>query len=51
MGKKGILDPNSSKNHRNWEKPKFHKSQMNGETKVSLQNQVLRTAAKANRFM
>ncbi|MCM3388759.1 YpzG family protein [Ureibacillus chungkukjangi] len=50
MGKKGILDPNSSKNHRNWEKPKFHKSQMNGETKISLHNQLLRTAAKVSRF-
>ncbi|MCP1146375.1 YpzG family protein [Lysinibacillus endophyticus] len=40
--KKGILDPNSDKTHKNWEKPKFQKSQMNGETKITPHNERLR---------
>ncbi|QCR34086.1 YpzG family protein [Lysinibacillus sp. SGAir0095] len=50
MDKKGILDPHSSKNHRNWAKPKIQKSQVNGKTEISLHNQILRTDAKARHY-
>ncbi|MEK9199965.1 YpzG family protein [Ureibacillus sp. 179-F W5.1 NHS] len=50
MDRKGLLNPNSQKNHRNWEKPKIQKSQMNGQTEISLHNQILRSEAKARQF-
>ncbi|MDI7742753.1 YpzG family protein [Lysinibacillus fusiformis] len=50
MDKKGILDPHSSKNHSNWAKPKFQKSQVNGKTELTLTNQILRTNAKARHW-
>ena len=50
MGKKGELDPKSQKIHQNWTSTKRLKSQVNGETEVTLQNQLLRSAAKANQF-
>ncbi|HWK22742.1 MAG TPA: YpzG family protein [Ureibacillus sp.] len=50
MGNKGMLGPHSSRNHRNWEKPKIQKSQMNGQTEISLHNQILRTDAKARQY-
>lgn len=51
MGKKGELDPKSQKIHQNWTNSNKHqKSQVNGETEVTLHNQLLRSAAKAHQF-
>lgn len=50
MDNKGILGPHSSKNHSNWDKPKFQKSQVNGKTELTLSNQILRSNAKAHRW-
>ncbi|RHW34980.1 YpzG family protein [Lysinibacillus yapensis] len=50
MDKKGLLNPHTSKTHHNWAKPKFQKSQMNGQTEVSLNNQILRINAKARHW-
>ena len=51
MGKKGELDPKSQKIHQNWtSSTKHQKSQVNGETEVTLHNQLLRSAAKAHQF-
>ncbi len=50
MDKKGIFDPHFSRNHSNWGKPKFQKSQVNGKTEISLHNQILRTDAKARHY-
>ncbi|WP_097074258.1 YpzG family protein [Ureibacillus xyleni] len=50
MGRKGLFGSNSLKNHRNWGKPKIQKSRMNGQMEVSLQNQILRSEAKARQF-
>ena len=47
MGKKVDLDPKSQKIHQNWTKIKHQKSQVNGQTEVTLHNQLLRSAAKA----
>lgn len=44
------LDPKSQKIHRNWSRVKHQKSQVNGQTEVSLHNQILRSQAKANQF-
>ncbi len=44
------LDPKSQKIHRNWTRSKHQKSQVNGETEVTLHNQLLRIAAKAKQF-
>ena len=50
MGKKGELDPKSQKIHQNWTSTKHQKSQVNGETEVTLHNQMLRINAKAKQF-
>ena len=50
MGKKEQLDPKSQKIHQNWSRIKHQKSQVNGETEVSLHNQLLRSAAKSKQF-
>lgn len=50
MGKKDELDPKSQKIHQNWTKIKHQKSQVNGETEVTLHNQMLRTAAKSKQL-
>lgn len=50
MGKKGEFDPKTQKIHQNVTSNKHLKSQVNGETEVTLQNQLLRSAAKANQF-
>ena len=50
MGKKEQLDPKSQKIHQNWSRIKHQKSQVNGETEVSLHNQLLRIAAKSKQF-
>ena len=51
MGKKGDVNPKSQKIHQNWTNSNKHqKSQVNGETEVTLHNQLLRSAAKANQF-
>lgn len=50
MGKKGQLDPKSQKIHQNWTRIKHQKSQVNGETEITLHNQMLRTAAKSKQF-
>ncbi|RUL53559.1 MULTISPECIES: YpzG family protein [Lysinibacillus] len=50
MSRKGPFGPNSQKNHRNWEKPRVHRSRMSGQMEVSLQNQILRSEAKARQF-
>ena len=50
MGKKEELDPKSQKIHQNWTQIKHSKSQVNGQTEVSLHNQMLRIAAKSKQF-
>ena len=50
MGKQEHLDPKSQKIHQNWTKIKHQKSQVNGETEVTLHNQMLRSAAKSKQF-
>ena len=50
MGKKGDVNPKSQKIHQNWTSTKHQKSQVNGETEVTLHNQLLRSAAKAHQF-
>lgn len=50
MSKKGPLDPKSQKIHQNWTKTKHSKSQVNGETEITLHNQLLRSEAKARQF-
>lgn len=47
MGKKDELDPKSQKIHQKWARDKQQKSQVNGETEVTLHNQILRVAAKS----
>ncbi|MFP3918064.1 YpzG family protein [Lysinibacillus telephonicus] len=44
------MNPGSKKTYQNWEKPKIQKSQMNGQTEISLHNQILRSEAKARQF-
>ncbi|MEK4627118.1 MAG: YpzG family protein [Solibacillus sp.] len=50
MGKKVNLDPKSQKIHQNWTRVKHQKSQVNGQTEITLHNQLLRSAAKAKQF-
>lgn len=50
MSKKDELDPKSQKIHQNWTRNKQQKSQVNGETEVTLHNQMLRTAAKSKQL-
>ena len=50
MSKKDQLDPKSQKIHQNWTRIKHQKSQVNGETEMTLHNQLLRTAAKSKQF-
>ena len=50
MSKKGEFDPKTQKIHQNVTSNKHLKSQVNGETEITLQNQLLRSAAKANQF-
>ncbi|MGN7118538.1 YpzG family protein [Lysinibacillus odysseyi] len=50
MSKKEQLDPKSQKIRQNWTRIKHSKSQVNGETEISLHNQILRTEAKARQF-
>ena len=50
MGKKIELDPKSQKIHHNWTKIKHQKSQVNGETEITLSNKILRSNAKANQW-
>ena len=50
MSKKDALDPKSQKIHQNWTRNKHQKSQVNGQTEVTLQNQILRINAKARQF-
>lgn len=44
------LDPKSQKIHRNWLRIKRSKSQVNGETEITLHNRLLRSEAKARQF-
>ncbi|MEY9973112.1 hypothetical protein ABH966_003496 [Lysinibacillus sp. RC46] len=44
------LDPKSQKIHRNWSRIKRLKSQVNGETEITLHNRILRSEAKARQF-
>ena len=50
MSKKETLDPKSQKIHQNWTRIKHAKSQVNGETEVSLHNQILKIAAKSKQL-
>lgn len=50
MGKKDELDPKSQKIHHNWTRIKRQKSQVNGETEITLHNQILRTVAKSKQL-
>ena len=49
MGRKESY-PKALRTYQNWEKPKFHKSQVNGRTEITLHNQLLRSEAKARQF-
>jgi len=44
------LDPKSQKIHRNWSRIKHSKSQVNGETEITLHNRLLRSEARARQF-
>lgn len=50
MSKKEELDPKSQKIHHNWTRIKRQKSQVNGETDVTLHNQLLRIMAKSKQL-
>ncbi|MGN7476835.1 YpzG family protein [Solibacillus silvestris] len=50
MDKKGVIAPKSKKIHHNWTSDKHQKSQIKGETEVTLHNQILRINAKARQF-
>lgn len=50
MSKKFPLDEKSEGIHHNWTRPKRSKSQVNGETKETQSNQILRTSAKIHRL-
>ena len=50
MSRPGELDPKSRKIHRNWSRIKHSKSQVNGETEITLHNRILRSEAKARQF-
>ena len=50
MDKKGFTDPKSKKIHQNWASDKHQKSQIKGETEVTLHSQILRINAKARQF-
>ena len=44
------LDLKSQKIHQNWTTVKHQKSQVNGQTEITLHNRLLRSQAKANQF-
>lgn len=44
------LDPKSQSIHQNWTRVKHQKSQVNGQTEVTLHNRILRSEAKARQF-
>jgi hypothetical protein len=50
MSYRDYLDEHSELFHQNWTRPKRAKSQVNGETKVSQNNIILRSNAKAHRW-
>ncbi|MEG0383751.1 YpzG family protein [Solibacillus cecembensis] len=50
MSRPNELDPKSRKIRRNWTRMKHAKSQVNGETEISLHNRLLRSEAKARQF-
>ncbi|MCM3316516.1 YpzG family protein [Rummeliibacillus stabekisii] len=50
MSKQQQLDPKSQKVHQLWSRIKHQKSQVNGQTEVTLSNRILRTLAKARHF-
>ncbi|WP_332646569.1 YpzG family protein [Lysinibacillus sp. 54212] len=50
MSKKDNLDPKSQKIHQNWTRIKHSKSQVNGQTEITLHNRLLRSEAKARQF-
>ncbi|MGE7622929.1 YpzG family protein [Viridibacillus sp. NPDC096237] len=47
MSRPEHLDPKSQQIHHNWTRDKRQKSQVNGQTEVTLHNKLLRTAAKS----
>ncbi|MEO4052019.1 YpzG family protein [Solibacillus sp. CAU 1738] len=50
MSKPDNSDPKSRKIRQNWTRIKHSKSQVNGETEITLHNQLLRSEAKARQF-
>ncbi|MGM9945037.1 MAG: YpzG family protein [Lysinibacillus sp.] len=50
MSKSDYLDPKSQKIHQNWTRKKHSKSQVNGQTEITLHNRLLRSEAKARQF-
>ena len=50
MSRPENLDPKSQKIHHNWTRIKHSKSQVNGETQITLHNRLLRSEAKARQF-
>lgn len=50
MSKKDEFDPKSQKIQQSWTRTKHKNSQVNGQTEITLHNQLLRSAAKAKQF-
>ncbi|MCM3004778.1 YpzG family protein [Priestia koreensis] len=50
MSYKDQLDPHSELFYHNWTRPKHAKSQVNGHTRISQKNIILRSDAKAHRW-
>jgi hypothetical protein len=50
MSYRDHLDPQSQKFHHNWTRPKHLNSQVNGETRVTLNTILARGNAKAHRW-
>jgi hypothetical protein len=50
MSYRDQLDQHSELFHHNWTRPKRQKSQVNGETKISQNNIILRSNAKAHHW-
>jgi hypothetical protein len=50
MGKSDHLDPKSQKVHQLWTRLKHSKSQVKGQSEITLHNRLLRSEAKARQF-
>ncbi|MGX9134535.1 YpzG family protein [Rummeliibacillus sp. JY-2-4R] len=50
MGNPDHLDPKSQKVHQLWTRVKHAKSQVNGQSELTLHNRILKSEAKARQF-